>query len=152
MDKLNLPEYQFNIKTENNKSLIFDEIRKQFVSLTPEEWVRQNFLKYLINEKHYPQSLIAVEKQIVLNGLLKRCDAVVYNKLAEPKVIVEFKAPQIKISEKVFEQISRYNFKLKVDFLIVSNGLQHFCCKVDYENFKTAFLKDIPTFNELINL
>lgn len=149
MIKLNLPEFQFNIKTENNKELIFDEIRKKYLVLTPEEWVRQNFIKYLIEEKHYPKSLIAIEKHIILNNLLKRCDAVVYDKNGNPKVIVEFKAPEVKISKKTFEQISQYNFKLKVGFLIVSNGLTHFCCKVDYDKFTTEFYPEIPFFNQL---
>jgi len=150
MQKLNLPDYQFTTKVEAGKTLIFDEIRKKYLILTPEEWVRQNFIKYLIDEKHYPKSLVAIEKQIIFNGLLKRCDAVVYNRNGEPKAIIEFKAPEVKISEKVFEQISKYNYKLKVEFLIVSNGLQHFCCKVDFENFKTSFFPEIPNFNQLI--
>lgn len=150
MQDLNLPKYDFRIKTEENKKFIFDEIRKKYVSLTPEEWVRQNFLKYLTTEKNYPNSLIAVEKQINLNNLSKRCDAVVYNNSAIPKIIIELKSPNVNISKTTFEQISIYNFKLKVDFLIISNGLQHFCCKVDYKNFKTDFLSEIPDYKQII--
>jgi len=144
MKQLNLPTYSFKIKTENNKEFIFDNIRKRFVSLTPEEWVRQNFIQYLIKEKKYSASLIAVEVQLKYNLQDKRGDILIYNKLGKPFVIVECKAPEIKITEKVFEQIARYNMNLKVEYLIVTNGLQHYYCEMDYKNNSYKFLEEIP--------
>lgn len=149
MEKLNLPTYSFNIKLIEQRKYIFDFIRKKFVILTPEEWVRQNFLKYLVEEKNYPASLIAVEKEFKLNNLSKRSDAVIYNKMGNPFLILECKATSVKIDQKVFDQIARYNMKLKVDILIVTNGMEHYCCRIDYENQKYYFLKDIPNSNDL---
>ena len=149
MERLNLPTYSFNIKLIEQRKYIFDFIRKKFVILTPEEWVRQNFLKYLVDEKKYPASLIAVEMEFKLNNLSKRSDAVIYNKKGLPFLIIEFKAPDIKINQKVFDQIARYNMKLNVDFLIVSNGLDHYCCKIDYEKQDYFFLKEVPEFNKI---
>lgn len=150
MKRLNLPTYSFNIKLIEQRKYIFDFIRKKFVILTPEEWVRQNFLRFLVEEKKYPASLIAVEMEFKLNNLSKRSDAVVYDKQTKPFLIAEFKAPDVKIDQKVFDQIARYNMKLNVDILIVSNGLQHFCCKIDHENNNYIFLKDIPVFNQIV--
>lgn len=150
MEKLNLPTYSFNIKLIEQRKYIFDFIRKKFVILTPEEWVRQNFLKYLVDEKKYPASLIAVEKEFKLNDLSKRSDAVVYNRTGKPVLIVECKATNVKIDQNVFDQIARYNMKLNVDFLVVTNGLSHFCCKIDYEKKQYMFLKEIPNY-ELIS-
>ncbi len=151
MEKLNLPTYSFNIKLIEQRKYIFDFIRKKFVILTPEEWVRQNFLKYLVDEKKYPASLISVEMEFKLNKLSKRSDAVVYNKSGNPVLIVECKAASVKIDQKVFDQIARYNMKLNVEFLVVTNGLDHYCCKIDYENQKYYFLKEIPIFSEIDN-
>jgi len=150
MESLNLPTYSFNIKFQEQRKYIFDTLRKKYVLLTPEEWVRQNFLKYLIEEKKYPASLISVEMEIKLNKLSKRCDAVVFNRNGEPALIVECKAPSVKIDQLVFEQIARYNMQLKVDYLIVTNGLKHFCCKINFENQSYKFLNDIPVFVDLI--
>lgn len=147
MESLNLPTYSFNLKLIEQRKYIFDFIRKKYVILTPEEWVRQNFLKYLVEEKKYPASLIFVEMEFKLNTLSKRCDAVVFNRNGEPKVIVECKASSVKIDKLVFEQIARYNMQLKVDYLIVTNGLKHFCCKIDFENQSYAFLKEIPDYS-----
>jgi hypothetical protein len=149
MEKLNLPTYSFNIKLIEQRKYIFDFIRKKFVILTPEEWVRQNFLKYLVEEKKYPASLIVVEKEFKLNNLSKRSDAVLYNKMGNPLLIVECKASSVKIDQKVFDQIARYNMKLKVELLVVTNGLEHFCCKIDFENQKYYFLKDVPDYFNL---
>jgi hypothetical protein len=151
MEKLNLPTYSFNIKLIEQRKYIFDFIRKKFVILTPEEWVRQNFLKYLVDEKKYPASLIFVEKEFKLNNLSKRSDAVIYNKKGNPVLIIECKATSVKVDQKVFDQIARYNMQLKVDFLIVTNGLEHFCCKIDYLNKKHFFLKEVPYYNNLNN-
>lgn len=147
MESLNLPTYSFNLKLIEQRKYIFDFIRKKYVILTPEEWVRQNFLKYLVEEKKYPASLIFVEMEFKLNTLSKRCDAVVFNRNGEPKVIVECKASSVKIDKLVFEQIARYNMQLKVDYLIVTNGLKHFCCKIDFENQSYTFLKEIPDYS-----
>jgi len=144
MDRLNLPTYSFNIKFKEQRKYIFDFIRKKYVLLTPEEWVRQNFLKYLVEEKKYPASLIAVEKEFKLNTLSKRSDAVVYNRLGQPFLIIECKATNVHINQKVFDQIARYNMKLNVEYLIVTNGLEHYCCKIDVEKQNYIFLKDVP--------
>jgi hypothetical protein len=147
MESLNLPTYSFNLKLIEQRKYIFDFIRKKFVLLTPEEWVRQNFLKYLVEEKKYPASLIIVEKEFKLNNLSKRSDAVIYNKQGNPFIIVECKAPEVKIDQKVFDQIACYNMILKVDLLLITNGLQHFCCKLDLENGTYYFLKEIPDYS-----
>ena len=149
MEKLNLPTYSFNIKLIEQRKYIFDFIRRKFVILTPEEWVRQNFLRYLVDEKKYPAPLIAVEMEFKLNNLSKRSDAVVYNKLGNPILIIECKASSVKIDQKVFDQIARYNMKLNVEYLIVTNGLQHYCCKIDYKNQEYYFLKEVPGFNQI---
>ena len=120
-------------------------------SLTPEEWVRQNFVQYLINYKNYSRSLMNNEIPLRLNGTSKRCDTVVFSNTAVPKMIIEYKAPEIKITQKVFNQITRYNMVLKVDYLVVSNGLNHYCCKMDYENQGYIFLEDVPDFSVLLN-
>lgn len=151
MQKLNLPPYNANIKSDNGRNLIFDILRGKYVALTPEEWVRQNFIQYLINYKNYSRSLMNNEISLKLNGTSKRCDTVVFSNTAIPKMIIEYKAPEIKITQKAFNQITRYNMVLKVDYLVVSNGLNHYCCKMDYENQSYVFLEDIPDFSVLLN-
>lgn len=146
MQKLNLPTYSFKLKSNEKHTLIFDNLRKKYFVLTPEEWVRQHFVQFLIKEKKYPISLIAIEKQLTINNLKKRTDIVIYNKLGNPDIIVECKAPQIKITQATFDQIARYNLKLKANYLIVTNGLDHFFCKMDVENETYIFLKDIPDY------
>ena len=148
--KLNLPEYSFTIRNKNGKHEIFDSIRGKYVSLTPEEWVRQNFIRYLIEEKGFPASLIAIEKGLTVNSKPRRFDAVAYNKAGNPLVLIEFKSVNIKISQKVFEQIAVYNQLLKVKYLIVSNGLKHYCCKIDFPNRTFNFLHDIPDYGSLL--
>lgn len=147
MRKLNFPDYQFRFKSNENKPLIFDEIRKKFVSLTPEEWVRQHMIKFLLLEKNYPLSHINVEKQLKLHTTIKRYDIVVFNKEGSICILVECKSPQIPINQKTFDQIARYNFVLKSDYQIVSNGLQHYYCEMDYIAKKYVFLEDIPNYN-----
>lgn len=149
MLELNLPAFDINIKKSGNKLTVFDNLRRRFVALTPEEWVRQHFVNYLITEKKYPASLIANEIQINLNNQKKRCDSVIYNRAMQPLVIVEYKSPDIKITQEVFNQIVNYNIVLKVEYLIVSNGVNHFCCHMDYEQMKFEYLSDIPLYNEL---
>ena len=146
MQKLNLPAYQFSIKTLNLKQYIFDSIRKRYVLLTPEEWVRQNFIRYLITEKKYPSSLMAVERQIEINGKLFRFDLLVYNKKGDPLLIAEFKAPGVAVTQEVFDQVVRYNMALKVKLVIISNGMQHYVCQVDYITNSYKFLQEVPSY------
>ena len=150
MIELNLPPYPYKVKQEKDKILIFDELRRRYVTLTPEEWVRQHFVHYLVAHKHYPPGLVANEISLTLNGTAKRCDTVVYDRQARPRVIVEYKAPHIEITQKVFAQVSRYNMVLRVDYLIVSNGLQHYCCRMDYDTNSCKFLPDIPEYGEIL--
>jgi hypothetical protein len=146
MIKLNLPTYNFKLKSKENKTLIFDKLRKKYMVLTPEEWVRQHYVYFLIEEKKYPTSLIAIEKQLTVNNLKKRSDILVFNKYGKPEIIVECKAPKIKITQDTFDQIARYNLKLQANYLIVTNGLEHFYCKMDFENETYIFLEEIPDY------
>ena len=146
MQKLNLPEYSFRIKTTEGKSFIFDSLRKKYVRLTPEEWVRQNFVQFLIVEKKYSVSLIAVEAGVKVNNNPQRADLVIFDRSGNPALVAEFKAPEVKISQQTFDQIVRYNMQLKVKLLIVSNGLEHFCCRINYADNSYAFLPEIPDF------
>lgn len=148
MIKLNLPEYDFRTKMEDEKTFIFDDIRKKFVVLTPEEWVRQNFIRYLKTEKKYPESLMAVEKQIMVNRNQRRFDLLIYLRNGQPHLIAEFKAPNIKITQETFDQVVRYNMSLKVEMVLVSNGLQHFVCEIDYIKNSYSYLPEIPEFCE----
>jgi hypothetical protein len=151
MLKLNFPSYTFKIQETDKGNEIFDSIRKKYVAFTDEEWVRQHCIAYLINEKAYPASLIAVEKALVVNGLRKRTDIVVFGKDGTPKLIVECKASHIKITNDVFDQIARYNMTLKVNYLMVTNGLQHYCCLINHQEASYKFLEDVPDFGELAN-
>ncbi len=146
---LNLPQYSFRIKERSNKRYIFDAIRQKWVVLTPEEWVRQNFIRYLITEKNYPSALIAIEHPVRMNRLNFRSDAVIYTKSGAPLAIIECKASEVKISQAAFDQIVRYNFDLKVKYLIVTNGMNHYCCKIDQDMLGYIFLTEIPDYNEL---
>ena len=143
---LNLPQVEFRVKSKENKQFIFDIIRKKYVVLSPEEWVRQHIIHYLITVKRYPKSLIAVEKQLMVNTLTKRFDILVFNNNGCPGLIVECKAPSIKIKQDTFDQIARYNLKLNADYLMVTNGLRHYFCKLDHENKQYKFLQDIPNY------
>ena len=148
MQKLNLPEYAFRTKMEEGKQLIFDSIRKKFIVLTPEEWVRQNFIQYLIKEKKYPESLMAVEKQIMVNNKQQRFDLLIYLRNGQPYLIAEFKASNVKITQETFDQVVRYNMALRVERVVVSNGLQHFACEIDYAKNSFKYLPEIPVFSE----
>jgi type I site-specific restriction endonuclease len=147
--QLNLPTYSFRTRQADSKILIFDEIRKKFLVLTPEEWVRQNFIRYLVEEKNFPASLMAVETGLKLNQNQFRADLLVYSKAGNPLMIVEFKAPEVKITQKTFDQIARYNLRFMVPYLLVSNGLNHYCCQVDFEARNYRFFKDVPSFTDL---
>lgn len=150
MGQLNFPEYAFKIKVINGKKHIFDRLRKKYVALQPEELVRQHMIEYLIEEKTYPQNLIGNEIPLKYNDLSKRCDSVVYDAYGKPIMIIEYKAPTIEINQKTFDQIALYNSQLRVKYLLISNGLQHFCCKVDLETRACEFLKEIPRYKELL--
>ncbi len=144
MYRLNLPFFEPKIRKNGSTTEIFDPLRRKYVVLTPEEWVRQHFVHYLISEKKYPASLIVNEAGIKINSLTRRCDTVVYNKQLEPIMIVEYKEPRVKITREVFDQVVRYNSVLKVSFIVVSNGLKHYCCQMDYENMDYKYLAEIP--------
>jgi type I site-specific restriction endonuclease len=150
MLQLNLPEYDFRIKKQDNKLLIFDMQRKRYVSLTPEEWVRQHFIRFLIKNKGYPAALLAVEKQLNMNGMKKRCDAILYDNEAKPIMIIELKAPNVPISQATFDQVAVYNAKLMVSFFMISNGIEHYCCKVNSETARYEYFPEIPDFNQLL--
>lgn len=149
MLSLNLPAFDAKITIKEGKRVIFDVLRRRYVALTPEEWVRQHFVHYLIHEKHYPSTLMANEVQVSLNGTKKRCDTVLYRRDLTARMIIEYKKPEIEITQAVFDQITRYNMVLRVDYLIVSNGLQHYCCQIDYEKNSYRFLSEIPLYSAL---
>lgn len=151
MQALNLPKTNLKTTNRNERTMVFDSFRRKYVTLTPEEWVRQHFVHFLTTCKGFPTGIIANEISLELNGTKKRCDTVVYDKEAQPIMIIEYKAPSVEITQDVFNQISRYNIKLKVKWLIVSNGLQHYCCKIDYKKMTYAFLSDIPSYQDLQN-
>lgn len=146
---LNLPPYSFKISNKEGKKYIFDVLRKKYVALTPEEWVRQHFINYLLMHKGYPSGLLANEIQINLNGTKKRCDTVLYNRDLTAKMIVEYKAPDVVITQAVFDQITRYNMVLRVEYLIVTNGINHYCCRIDYATNSYVFLPEIPDYASL---
>lgn len=146
MQHLNFQQYTFRFKNSENKVAIFDEIRKKFIILQPEEWVRQHCVQYLIQHKNYPKSLINVEKELILNDLKKRYDIVVFNPNGSIFLIVECKAPEIKINQSTFDQVAQYNLKLNATYLMVTNGLEHYYCKMDFVNERYQFLEDIPDY------
>ena len=147
MQKLNFPVYSFRFKNSENKVSIFDEIRKKFILLTPEEWVRQHVIQFLLQDKKYPKSYINVEKLIKINDLSKRYDGVVFQPNGEIFVLIECKAPEVPISQHTFDQIARYNLVLKAKYLMVTNGLNHYFCQMDFENEKYVFLKELPEYS-----
>ena len=144
MTKLNFSSYSFRFKNSENKTYIFDIIRKKFLLLTPEEWVRQHVLNYLIEDLKYPKSLINVEKLVNVNGLKRRYDIVVFKSDGSLFLLVECKAPEVQISQATFDQIAQYNFVLKAENLMITNGLNHYFCQMDFENEKYVFLKELP--------
>ena len=148
MQQLNLPPYPFKIKSENGRKQIFDEIREKYVALTPEEWVRQNFVKYLVHEKKYPKGLITIEASLSYNTLIKRSDIVAYNRLGQPTLIVECKAPEIKLNQETFDQAAMYNLILKVGHIIITNGLSHYCCTINNEKSTFEFISEIPNYKK----
>ena len=150
MYELNLPKYGIKIKNVDGNTAIFDILRRKFVRLTPEEWVRQHFVHYLIDHKGYPQALLANEIQLTIGKKKLRCDSVLYDRSLKPRMIIEYKAPTVSITQKVFDQITVYNMLLHVDYLVVSNGIKHYCCRMDYDNQKYLFLEDIPDYQNIL--
>lgn len=147
--ELNLPPADLRITKEGGKTLIFDTLRRKFVALTPEEWVRQNFVSFLVNHKGFLAGLMNNEVSLIQNGIKRRCDTLVSDKYGNPLVIVEYKAPEINITQKVFDQIVRYNYVFRAKYLIVSNGLNHYCCLINYDEGNYSFLKEIPSYDDL---
>jgi hypothetical protein len=146
LQELNFPKFTFRFKNSENKISIFDCLRKKFVILQPEEWVRQHCILYLIEEKGYPKSHINIEKELVVNDLKKRYDIVVFNTDGTIHLIVECKAPSIAINQSTFDQIAQYNLALNANYLMVTNGLNHYYCQMDFEKERFNFLKDIPNY------
>jgi hypothetical protein len=149
MNELELPPYDVKVRGTREKPEIFDFLRKRYVALTPEEWVRQHFTHWLINHKGYPQGLLGNEIAMRCGDKTLRCDSILYNQEARPQMIIEYKAPRISLTQRVFDQISAYNLLLHVDYLTISNGLQHICCKMDYDNRHYIFLKEVTDYKDL---
>ena len=149
MQQLNLPPYEIKIRETDGRRTILDILRRKYVALTPEEWVRQHFVHFLIEQKGYPAILLANEVQLNVGNKLLRADSVLYGSDLHPRMIIEYKAPTVSITQKVFDQISVYNMLLKVDYLVVSNGINHYVCKMNYENQKYFFLREIPEYKDL---
>lgn len=149
---LNLPEFDIQLRRDDATGAmqVYDQLRQKWVALTPEEWVRQHFVNYLITEHGYPRALMANEVGLRLNNTLRRCDTVVYSRSAEPIAIVEYKAQTVKITQHVFDQIARYNMVLNAPVLIVSNGITHYCCRYDFEHKKYRYLREIPAYKDII--
>lgn len=150
MTRLNLPPFEIKLRGTKAQPQIFDILRKKYIALTPEEWVRQHFVHFLVEHKGYPAALMANEIQLKVGEKTLRTDSVLYSRDLKPRMIIEYKAPHIPITQKVFDQISIYNMLLHVDYLVVSNGLQHYICKMDYNDKKYLFLEDIPDYKELL--
>ena len=146
---LNLPPYEAKTRFQNGKKEIFDELRRQYVALTPEEWVRQHFVHYLTKHLSYPIGRLANEYTIKLNNNSRRCDTVVFDGLLQPLMIIEYKAPNITLSDSVWRQIAAYNTVLHVPYLIISNGINHHCCHIDYQSNCWQFLTQFPTYEQL---
>lgn len=143
---LNLPGYEFKIREANENRQIYDVVRKKYVMLTPEEWVRQNFIAYLSSEKKYPLSLMAVEKKLMVNKMPQRFDLLVFDRKGKPLLVAEFKAPSVRITQEAFSQVVRYNSQLRVPLVLVSNGLTHFICQIEYASGTVVYLNQIPEF------
>ena len=147
--EINLPPFETKLRERNGKREIFDFLRRRYVALTPEEWVRQHFVHFLVDHKGYPKGLLANELELHIGEKRLRCDTLLYNSMLQPRMIVEYKAPEISITQRVFNQITVYNMLLHVDYLIVSTGLQHYCCRMDYTQGVYTFLPTIPDYQEL---
>lgn len=149
---LNLPAFDVRLERgRDGRVRIFDALRRRFIVVTPEEWVRQHFVNLLVQHLHYPLALMGNEIRLELNGMTRRCDTVVYDREMRPRMIVEYKRPSVELTQKVFAQVARYNLVMRVDYLVVSNGLRHFCCRMDYQQQTYAYLDAIPTPEQLLS-
>ena len=146
MQKLNLPEFNYNVRKTDGKVWIFDVIRKKYVVITPEEWVRQHFINYIIHSLQYPRALIRVEGGLTYNQLSKRSDIVVFDRTGSPWMLIECKSPDLKINDGTLRQASVYNTTLKAKYITVTNGLTHYCSRIDWVNGRTEMLQSLPPF------
>ena len=146
MKTLKLPQFDCKIINKEGKNIIFDCIRKKYILLTPEEWVRQHFVHYLIDHLQYPKTLISVEGGLQYNRMHKRSDIVVYTRNTLPFMLIECKAPEVRISQRVFEQAAVYNQTLKATYLVVTNGMEHFCCHINHEKASSRFVNELPVY------
>ena len=149
MYKLNLPPFQPKLRATAGKATIYDALRRKFVALTPEEWVRQHFVNFLTAHKGYPAAFMANEVELHVGEKRLRCDSVLYDTALRPRMIIEYKAPTVQITQSVFDQIAAYNLLLRADYLTISNGLSHFCFKTDYDGKKYLLLNDVPNYQNL---
>ena len=147
--EINLPSYAIKLRERDGKREIYDFLRRRYVALTPEEWVRQHFTHYLVEHKGYPKGLLANELSLRVGEKRLRCDTLLYNNMLQPRMVVEYKSPEVSITQRVFDQVMSYNMLLRVDYLVVSNGLQHFCCHIDYAAGSYAFLREVPDYKDL---
>ncbi|MBP3773790.1 MAG: type I restriction enzyme HsdR N-terminal domain-containing protein [Bacteroidaceae bacterium] len=150
MEELNLPPFEPRLQAQGNLTQIFDPLRRRFVALTPEEWVRQHFVRFLISDKGYPSARLANEISIELNGMRRRCDTVLFSRDMTPVLIIEYKAPAIRITQQTFNQINAYNRVLQVPYVMASNGMTHYCAHLDREARRYVFLSDIPRYSDLV--
>ena len=150
MQQLNFPSYDFSVRRDGESLQIFDSWRRRFVRLTPEEWVRQHMLRFLVDELGYPSGLLAVEYSIDVNGMRKRCDAVLFDTERRARLIVELKAPHVRLTQRVFDQVAVYNHRLGVDYFILSNGLEHYACRVDRQTGRYLFFPSLPDYSQLV--
>jgi len=146
MQQLNFPHFDFVIRSRDNRQEIFDNVRRKYVVLTPEEWVRQHLIAYLTQVKRYPVTMLGVEKQLILNRMTKRFDLVVFTRNGNPFLLAECKAPGVNISESTFDQAARYNLLLKAEYFLITNGIEHYSCRLDYEAGCYIFIEEIPEF------
>ncbi len=151
MQSLRFPSYSFQVKSAGQRKYIFDNIRRRYVVLTPEEWVRQHLIAYLVEDRNYPASLIAVEMPLKINRMERRADMVLFSKHGNPLLIAECKAPAVKITQAAFDQAARYNIGMKVRYMIVSNGLDHYCAKLDHLARTWEFLESIPGYQDIVS-
>lgn len=149
MIRLNLPTFEIKLSGTRERPRVFDTLRRRYVALTPEEWVRQHFIHWLTGHKGYPAALMANEVALSIGEKRLRADSVLYDRQLQPRMIIEYKAPTVQITQRVFDQIAAYNMLLHVDYLVVSNGLSHYCCRIDYINRTYEFLRDIPDYSEI---
>jgi hypothetical protein len=150
LKELNLPQYSFKISGKEGNEMILDPVRRKYVKLTPEEWVRQNFMQYLVAEGRYPLGLMGVEVMFSLNKLKRRVDILIHNRSGQPVLIVECKEPEVKIDDEVFNQIVNYNMAFKVPYIVVTNGMVHYACKIDHEKSKWEYLLALPLYEDLL--